>query len=88
MGYTTQLFIALVFKTGTKLMMRQSSSTLVKYVNNLIVISINMNENCRRKRIFLKKKNMEKRRGKLISQNSFTHMFNIQMNKFIYYITR
>ena len=47
MGYTTQLFIALVYKTGTKLMLRQSSSTLVKYVNYLIVISININENCR-----------------------------------------
>ena len=50
MGYTTQLLIALVYKTGTKLMLRQSSSTLVKYVNYLIVISININENCRSKR--------------------------------------
>ena len=65
MGYTTQLLIALVYKTGTKLMLRQSSSTLVKYVNYLIVISININE-------------------KIISQNSFTHLFNIQMTKFIY----
>ena len=32
MGYTTQLLIATVYKTGTKLMLRQSSSTLVKYV--------------------------------------------------------
>ena len=29
MGYTTQLLIALVYKTDTKLMLRQSSSTLV-----------------------------------------------------------
>ena len=50
MGYKTQLLIALVYKTGTKLNLRQSSSTLVKYVNYLIVISININENCRRKR--------------------------------------
>ena len=50
MGYTTQLHIALVYKTGTKLMRRQSSSTLVKYVNYLIVIPINIKENCRSKR--------------------------------------
>ena len=54
-GYITQLFIALVYKTGTKLMLRQSSSTLVKYVNYLIVISINISENCRSKRKFVKK---------------------------------
>ena len=36
MGYTTQLLIALVYKTGTKLMLRQSSSTPVKYVYYLI----------------------------------------------------
>ena len=47
-GDTTQLFIALVYKTGTKSMLRQSSSTLVKYINYLIVISIIINENCRR----------------------------------------
>ena len=86
MGYTTQLFIALVYKTGTKLMLRQSSSTLVKYLNDLIVISINISENCRGKRKCVKKKNKGKRRGKLISQNSFTHLFNIQMTKFIYYM--
>ena len=56
MGYTTQLFIALVYKTGTKSMLRQSSSTLVKYVNYLIVISININENCRREKICQKEK--------------------------------
>ena len=61
MGYTTQLFIALVYKTGTKLMLGQSSSTLVKYVNHLIVISINTNENCRSKRKFVKKKNKGKK---------------------------
>ena len=60
-GYTTQLFIALVYKTGTKLMLRQSSSTLVKYVNYLIVISINISENCRSKRKFVKKKNKGKK---------------------------
>ena len=43
-GYTTQLPIALVYKTGTKLMLRQSSSTLVKYVKYLIVISINIKD--------------------------------------------
>ena len=67
MGYTTQLLIALVYKTGTLLMLRQSSSTLVKYVNYLIVIYININENFRSKRKFVKKKNKGKRRGKLIS---------------------
>ena len=36
MGYTTQLLTALVYKTGTKLMLRQSSSSLVKYVNYII----------------------------------------------------
>ena len=61
MGYTTQLFIALVYKTGTKLVLRQSFSTLVKYVNYLIVISINISENCRSKRKFVKKKNKEKK---------------------------
>ena len=61
MGYTTQLLIALVYKTGTKLMLRQSSSTLVKYVNYLIVMSININENCRSKRKFVKRKNQEKK---------------------------
>ena len=61
MGYTTQLLIAQVYKTGTKLMLRQSSSTLVKYyVNYLIVIYINIKENCRSKRKFVKKKNKEK----------------------------
>ena len=83
MGYTTQLFIALVYKTGTKSMLRQSSSTLVKYVNYLIVISININENCRREKICQKEKQGEKRCRKFISQNSFTHLFNIQMTKFI-----
>ena len=61
MGYTTQLLMALVYKTGIKLMMRQSSSTLVKYVNYLIVIYINISENCRSKRKFVKKKNKEKK---------------------------
>ena len=61
MGYTTQLFIALVYTTGTKLMLRQSSSTLVIYVNNLTVIAININENCRSKRKFVKKKKQEKK---------------------------
>ena len=60
MGYTTQPLIALVYKTGTKLMLRQSSSTLVKYVNYLIVISININENCRSKRKFVKRKKQKK----------------------------
>ena len=83
MGYITQLLIALVYKTGTKLMLRQSSSTLVKYVNYLIGISININENCRSKRKFVKKKNKEKRLDKVIYQNSFTHLFNIQMAEFI-----
>ena len=35
---TPRRLLALVYKTGIKLMMRQSSSTLVKYVNYLIVI--------------------------------------------------
>ena len=87
MGYTTQLFIALVYKTGTKSMLRQSSSTLVKYVNYLIVISININENCRREKNCQKEKQGGKRCRKFISQNSFTHLFNIQMTKFIYYPT-
>ena len=64
MGYTTQLFIALVYKTGTKLMLRQSTSTLVKYVNYLIVISININENCRREKICQQEKQGEKGHGK------------------------
>ena len=34
-----------------------------------------------------KRKTREKRRGKLMSHNSFTHLFNIQMTKFIYYPT-
>ena len=65
-------------------MLRQSSSALVIYVNYLIVISININENCRSKRKFVKKKNKGKMCGKLISQNSFTNLFNIQMTIFIY----
>ena len=36
MGYTTQLLTAQVCITGTKLMLRQSSSSLVKYVKYLI----------------------------------------------------
>ena len=60
MGYTT-LLIALVYKTGAKLMLRQSSSALVTYVNYLIVISININENCRSKRKFVKKKKKGKK---------------------------
>ena len=59
-GYTTQLLIALVYKIGTRLMLRQSSSTLVKYVNYLIGISININEKCRSKRKFVKKKTRKK----------------------------
>ena len=61
MGYITQLLIALVYKTDTKLMLRQSSSTLVKHVNYIIVISININENCRSKRKNVKKKNKGKK---------------------------
>ena len=57
MGYATQLLIALLYLTGTKLMLRQSSSTLVIYVNYLIVISININENCQKKKKKKKKKN-------------------------------
>ena len=49
----------LVYKTGAKLMLRQNSSTLVKYINYLIVISININENCRSKRKIVKKKTKE-----------------------------
>ena len=60
-GNTTQLLIALQFKTGNKLMLGQSSSTLVKYVNNLIVISSNINENCRSKRKFVKTTNKGKK---------------------------
>ena len=60
MGYTTQLLIALAYKTVTKLMMGKSSSTLVKYANNLIVISINIKENCRSNGKFVKKKNKGK----------------------------
>ena len=58
LGYSTQLLIALVYKTGTTLILRQSYSTLVKYVNYLIVISSNINENCSSKRKFVKKKNI------------------------------
>ena len=76
----TQLLIALENKTGTKLMW--SSSTVVKYVNYLIVISIIINETYRSKRKFAVKKNKNKKRGILISQNSFTQMFNFQMTKF------
>ena len=79
MGYTTQLLVAPVYKTGTKFMLRQSSSTLVKNVNYLIVISINLNENCRSERKFVKRKNQEKRRDKLTYQNSFTGLFSILM---------
>ena len=61
MGFTTRLLIALVYKTGTKLMLRHSSSTLVKYVNYLIVIAINFNENCRSKRKFVKRKKTGKK---------------------------
>ena len=61
MGYTTQLLIALVYKTGTKLMLRQSSFTLVKYVNYLVVMAININENCRSKRKFVKRKKKQKK---------------------------
>ena len=70
-----QLLIALEYKTVTKLML--SSSTLVKYANYLIAISININENYRSKRKFAKKEI-------IISQNSFTQLFNIQMTKFGY----
>ena len=85
MGYTTQLLIALAYKTGTKLMLRQSSSTLVKYVNYLIVISINIKENCRSKRKFVKKKNKGKGVvNSYISHNSFTHLLSIQMTIKIY----
>ena len=84
-GIQLSRVIALVYKTSTKSMLRQSSSTLVKYVHYLIFISININENCGSKRKLVKKKSREKRRGKLISQNSFTHLFYIQMTKFIYY---
>ena len=84
MGYTNQLLIALVYKTGTKLMLRQNSSTLVKYVNYLIVISININENCRSKRKFVKREKQEKRSDKLTSQSSFTRLFNILMTLFMY----
>ena len=63
MGMYTQLLIALEYKTGTKLMRRQSSSTLPKYVNYLIVISININENYSSKRKFAKKKNKNKKTG-------------------------
>ena len=84
MRYITQLLIAIVYKTGTKLMVRQSSSTLVKYVNYLIVISINIMKIVEVKEDLSKRKTRGKRRGKHISQNSFTHLFNIQMTKFIY----
>ena len=57
-------------QTICKLMPRQSSSTPIKYVNYLIVISINTNENCRNKRNCVKRKNKEKRRSKLKSKNS------------------
>ena len=89
MGIHTQLFIALECKTGTKLMLRQNSfkqsgKTVVKYVNYLIVISIisslfmkiiEVRENLPKK----KNKNKKQQRGILNSQNSFTHVFNIQM---------
>ena len=68
-------------------MLRQSSSTLLIYVNYLIVISININENCRSKRKLVKKKTKGKKRGKLITQNSFTHLFNIDNNDYIYIFT-
>ena len=86
MGYKTQLIIALVYKTGTKLVLRQCSSTLAKYVNSMYLIaypSILM-KNVEVRENLSKRKTRKKRRGKLISQNSFTHLFNIQMTKFIY----
>ena len=65
-------------------MLTQSSSSLVEYVNYLIVISININENYRSKRKFAKKKNKYKKQQQgsiLISQNYITLLFNIQMTK-------
>ena len=86
MVYTTQLLIALAYISDTKLMLRQSSSTLVNYVNYLIGISININEIVEVKENLSKRKTMKKRCGKLIhvSHYSFTHLFNIQMTKLIY----
>ena len=62
------LLITLKYKTGSKLMVRQSPSTLVKCVNYLIVISTNINENYRSKRKFVKKKHKNK------STREYTHI--------------
>ena len=85
-GIPTQLLVTQEYKTGTKLMLRQSPSTLVKYVNYLFVISANINENHRSKRTFAKKKKKKKNKqgGLLISKISFIQLFNIQMTKFKY----
>ena len=84
MGYTTQLLIALVYKTGTKLILRQSSPTLVKYVNYLIVISININENSRRMRKFVKRK---KNRKKGVINLEFFYPLVQHSNDLIYIFT-
>ena len=63
MGMHTQLLIALEYKTGTKLMLRQSSSTLFKYVNYLIVMSINNNEIIEVRENLLKRKTRIKNKG-------------------------
>ena len=70
-------------KTFCKLMLRQSSSTPIKYVNYLIVISINIKENCRNKRKCVKRKTRKKG---VVNSNLkiFTLLFNIQITKFIY----
>ena len=87
MGIHTQLLFTLEHKTGIKLMLRHSSSTLVKYVIYPIVTSININEHYRSKRKFANKKNKSKQKkqgGIFISQNSFLHFFNTRMTKFKY----
>ena len=81
-GIHSQLLIAPEYKMVPKLILRQSSYTLVKYVNYLIVISININETYRSKIKFAKKKNKSwKQGGILIYSNSFTQLFNIHINK-------
>ena len=81
-GIHSQLLIAPEYKMVPKLILRQSSYTLVKYVNYLIVISININETYRSRIKFAKKKNKSRKQGGiLIYSNSFTQLFNIHITK-------
>ena len=54
-------------------MLRQSSSTLVKYVNYIVVISINISENYRSKRKFAKRKKQKQKKTKKKTRG-YTHI--------------